>query len=169
MSKIPKVNSDNEIIGETTVKEAVENGWPRRVARVFLFNNDGEILLQKRSSTMLSFPGMWDQSAAGHVDVGEDNFTTANRELEEELGVNDIELYQITDCYKNSHGKEQTFDAVYKGKVSSGANFEVDKNEVSEIKWFSIADFEAEILNNPDKFVPPFVEVWNTFKTELVK
>ena len=46
-----------------------------------------ELLLQKRSAQKDSFPGLYDISAAGHLDPGEDFAAAARRELAEELGV----------------------------------------------------------------------------------
>ena len=97
---IPKINEQDEVIGETTIEEAVVNGWPRRVSRVFVFDESGNILLQKRSQTMLSYPGLWDQSAAGHVDIGEAYKDAAKRELYEELGL-ELNLVEVATSHRN--------------------------------------------------------------------
>ena len=168
-NKIPKVNDDNEVIGETTIAEAVENGWYRRISRVFLFDEKGRLLLQRRSSTMRSFPNLWDQSAAGHSDVGEDPATAARRELEEELGVSNLQLKEIVDAFPNANGHEKTFDSVYKGLVSSSVSLKLDNQEVSDIRWFAIDEFETALAANPADFVPPFVNVWKNFKDRLLQ
>ena len=51
-----------------------------------------ELLLQKRSAQKDSFPGLYDISAAGHLDPGEDFAAAARRELAEELGVTGEEI-----------------------------------------------------------------------------
>ena len=90
-AKIPKLDEDLNIVGETTITEALNNNWWRLVARVYVFDEAGNILLQRRSESMQVYPGRWDQSAGGHVDVGETNEEAAKREALEEIGV-DAEL-----------------------------------------------------------------------------
>ena len=58
-----------------------------RAVHILVFNQRGELFLQKRSMSKDNDPGMWDSSAAGHVDSGESYLDCATREIEEELGV----------------------------------------------------------------------------------
>jgi isopentenyldiphosphate isomerase len=60
--------------------------WHRTV-HIWIRNNKGELLLQKRALTKEVYPGYWDISCAGHIDAGESPETAALRELSEELGV----------------------------------------------------------------------------------
>src|ERR1700690_2049992 len=62
-----------------------------RVVHVLVFNNDGGLLLQKRSMTKDIAPGAWDTSVGGHIDPGEDIWDAARREMSEELGIADID------------------------------------------------------------------------------
>ena len=118
---------------------------------------------------MRSFPNLWDQSAAGHSDVGEEPVAAAKRELYEELGLGDLELKEIVDGFANSHGSEKTFDSVYIGLVDSNVSPKLDDQEVSETRWFTIDEFEMALAENPTDFVPPFVNVWKNFKDRLLQ
>ncbi|MFO1435959.1 MAG: NUDIX domain-containing protein [Gammaproteobacteria bacterium] len=60
-------------------------GLRHRAVHVWVYNPQGEVLLQKRSVRKECFPGLWDSSAAGHVDRGEEH-DCAVRELGEERG-----------------------------------------------------------------------------------
>ena len=51
--------------------------------------------MQKRSRLKDKCPGLWDSSAAGHVDSGEDYAACATRELAEELGLEDHDLKEV--------------------------------------------------------------------------
>jgi len=62
-------------------------GLWHRVAHVWIVNQKGELIVQKRNNTKESWPNLWDVSSAGHCDAGENSLTTAQRELEEELGL----------------------------------------------------------------------------------
>src|ERR1700686_4931160 len=57
-----------------------------KVVHVLVFNDAGNLLLQKRSMNKDVAPGKWDTSVGGHVSPSEDLKTAALREMKEELG-----------------------------------------------------------------------------------
>ena len=63
------------------------SGLRHRAVHILVFNDQGKLFLQKRSMKKDLNKGLWDTSAAGHVDAGEDYTPSAVREAEEELGV----------------------------------------------------------------------------------
>lgn len=74
---------------------AVVHGSPsliRRVVHVLLFNNKGQLLLQKRAKTRDVAPGKWDTSVEGHVHSSESIRDAAYREMMEELGILNCDL-----------------------------------------------------------------------------
>lgn len=54
---------------------------------IWLVDNQGGLLMQRRSEFKDTFPGRWDVSCGGHIESGDESFPTAVRELEEELGL----------------------------------------------------------------------------------
>ena len=52
-----------------------------RAIHVFVFNEAGELYLQRRSMAKDTAPGKWVSSCSGHVDTGEDYDEAAEREL----------------------------------------------------------------------------------------
>ena len=58
-----------------------------RAIGVVVFNDKGQILLQKRSKNKDTHPGFYTLSASGHVSKGETYKQTAQRELFEEIGI----------------------------------------------------------------------------------
>ena len=58
------------------------------VVHVAIFNQAGEMLIQKRQSTRDRFPNLWDISAGGHSIQGETSEEAIAREALEELGYN---------------------------------------------------------------------------------
>ena len=58
-----------------------------RSVGVVIFNENGDVLLQKRSKSKDIEPGKWTISASGHVTWGQEYLEAAGRELFEELGV----------------------------------------------------------------------------------
>ena len=59
---------------------------------VFLFNSEGELLLQQRAFGKKTWPGVWSNSCCGHRLPGEETNAAAARRLEQELGLPDIKL-----------------------------------------------------------------------------
>lgn len=57
------------------------------VVHLHLFNSEGKLFLQKRSSTKDILPGKWDTSVGGHVSPGESIETALRREVSEEIGL----------------------------------------------------------------------------------
>jgi isopentenyldiphosphate isomerase len=82
------VDENGAVIG--TAKRSDLHGNPsliHRVIHILVFDKKGRLLLQKRSLQKDIAPGKWDTSVGGHVNPGEDILSAANREMEEELGV----------------------------------------------------------------------------------
>ena len=81
------VDENDRVVRNAPRSEVHGNNLRHRAVHVFIFNRQGELFLQKRSRWKDRHPLLWDSSAAGHVEAGEDYDGTAARELEEELGI----------------------------------------------------------------------------------
>src|SRR5438445_10229615 len=81
------VNERDEVIGRQTRDEVHRLGLMHRAVHVLVFNSRRHIFLQKRSMKKDRQPGLWDSSASGHLDCGEDYDACAIREVSEELGL----------------------------------------------------------------------------------
>src|SRR3954470_21738469 len=81
------VNERDEVIDRKPRSEVHRLGLLHRAVHVLVFNARGELFLQKRSMSKDKSPGLWDSSASGHLDTGEDYDACALRELREEIGL----------------------------------------------------------------------------------
>src|SRR5258707_11287088 len=81
------VNERDEVLAQKPRNEVHRLGLMHRATHVLVFNSRGQVFLQKRSMTKDRQPGLWDSSASGHVDSGEDYDACVVRELREELGL----------------------------------------------------------------------------------
>ncbi len=166
MANITFVDSNDEIIGYGDRSEAIEKGLAHRIARVFVFNQDNELLIQKRSPKV-KLPGKWDQSAAGHVDEGEDYPTAAAREAKEEIGLRNTELTEFGKFYT-----EEVDEGILKKRFNMlyVAHFEgeltQDNNEVSEIKWINLKELEKWMADTPDDFTQGFLLTYSYYKKQ---
>ena len=147
------VDEEGVPTGETVErKKAHTLGIRHRTSHVWIARiKDGklQVLLQKRSDQKDSYPGCYDISSAGHIPAGVDFIPSALRELKEELGV-DAAPEQLHLCgqrrfsYKGMfHGQDfwdnQVSNVYLLWMDRDEASFSLQKEEVSEVKWF---DFE---------------------------
>jgi isopentenyldiphosphate isomerase len=160
MTNIDFVDMKDSVIGSGTIDEARANGHIHRVVRVFIYNERGELLLQKRASHMKSFPDKWDHSAAGHVDQGEVYEDAAKRELMEEVGISGINLSDHGKYFSEEADEEgqvkKRFNTVYRG-VYDGA-VKPNPDEVSDVRWISPVALEDWMDGHPEEFTMGFIE-----------
>jgi isopentenyl-diphosphate delta-isomerase type 1 len=147
------VDENDRPVGVATRGEAQQKGLLHRIARIVVYDENGNVLLQKRSSSRPTWPNCWDNSAAGHVDVGEDYITAARRELKEELGV-DGKPEEI--AYYKAEGeldgrKFNRFTTVFKVVLSSDTHFTPQEDEVSGLRWFSVDELNELVKSSPNE------------------
>ena len=107
-------------------------------AVVFLFrvSSDGvlELLWQKRGAGVSRFPGYYDISAGGHVNLGESLVEAAVREAREEIGatISADDLGFVTMRGYNKNRFVWVYAVNWTGRTEE---FHFDDDEVEEVKW----------------------------------
>jgi 16S rRNA (adenine1518-N6/adenine1519-N6)-dimethyltransferase len=132
------------------------NNLRHRAVHMLLFNADGDLYLQKRSIWKDRNPGLWDSSAAGHVDSGEDYPTAARRELQEELGIEApplLPLARLTPTESNGWEFIQAYHARHEGP------FQPATMEVETGAFFSVSKIRHWAASNPADFSPVFLKI----------
>ncbi|HSX42723.1 MAG TPA: NUDIX domain-containing protein [Candidatus Saccharimonadales bacterium] len=160
--KILVVNDNDQPIGEFSKEEVWEKGLLHRIVRIMVEDEEGRILLQKRSMQVDTFPGCWDHSAAGHVDAGEDYEEAAKRELHEELGISNATLHKIA-VYRTSNTfngrKLNRFNALYKATIDASQPLNLQESEVGEAKWFTLDEVKELVAEQPDNVTDGLAQV----------
>ncbi|HSX52907.1 MAG TPA: NUDIX domain-containing protein [Patescibacteria group bacterium] len=162
------VDENDNPLRAATMPETHAKGLIHRVVRIMVEDSQGRILLQKRAPNM-SWPNCWDNSAAGHVDAGEDYLTAARRELFEEIGIKTDKLDEIGKYY--TQGKYQSqihkrFNNLYKVVLTAiPQQMALQKEEVASVKWFSLKDIKKLIKDKPDKVTDGLRDVIERFYT----
>lgn len=101
-----------------------------------IFNEDGKILLVKRSPN-ITFPGLW-CIPCGYLEYDEDVRAGIVREVEEETNLI-IEPLEVFTAHSNFHNpKQHTVGIWFLSKVVSGNPLAGD--DASEIGWFDLAE-----------------------------
>lgn len=135
------VDERNRVIGQLTRGEIHQRRLRHRAAHILIFNDQGELFLQKRSMNKDEFPGVWDSSAAGHVEIGESYDHCILREVKEELGIQlpaPPERLLLLDAMPVT-GMEfcQIYRAIHNGP------FILNRDEIETGRWFT----PAELVN----------------------
>ena len=110
-----------------------------------------ELLLQLRSQGKDLYPGFYDTSSAGHIAAGEDIFTGARRELEEELGltVTDDELHPLgvqKNIYDNGHYHDREHCHVFLYRADIGdSDIRYQESEVDSVMWLGLEEIARAI------------------------
>jgi 16S rRNA (adenine1518-N6/adenine1519-N6)-dimethyltransferase len=152
------VDSVDNVIGSASRSYVHANNLLHRAVHIWIFNKKGEILLQKRSMEKDRFPGRWTSSVSGHVDSGETYEHAALREIEEEIGIQIAKPLKQIGYITASERTEQEFIKLYTG-VSEGP-FQINEEEVSELRWVSPKQLEQWLQEDPEAFTPSLDELW---------
>ena len=167
MEQLEYVNEHDEVIGVTSFQECFENQLTARAARVFLFDDTGKLYIQRRALSMTSAPGLWDQSAAGHLNVGESYEHAAARETEEELGIKGLTLHEIAYYYHEEphpkHTVVKRFNKLFVAQYD-GQPITFDPREVIDGRWVSIDQLEEWMQKEPQDFADGFLYVYQKYK-----
>ncbi|BCB96542.1 NUDIX hydrolase [Dissulfurispira thermophila] len=113
-----------------------------KVVHILVFNDRGELLLQKRSMKKDVAPGKWDTSVGGHVPNGEDLITAAIRETEEELGITPINLKPL---YSYIHSNTYESEMVFTHSCIYNGPFTFNKEEIDEIRFWDMKEIKNAI------------------------
>ncbi|MGB0743495.1 MAG: NUDIX hydrolase [Opitutales bacterium] len=136
-------------------------GLLHRAVHVFVFNQAGQLYLQRRSMLKDSAPGKWVSSCSGHVDAGEDYDAAARRELGEEIGLYRPENFQRV--FKEPACEATGHEFVWVYRCNSEGPFTLDPVEVSEGQWIDLDALNHWIEESPRDFAWSFTHLWREY------
>lgn len=151
MEMLSIVNDNDEVIGEATRPDIYANKYRHRIAHVLVFNDQKQMLLQKRSANLSYCPDHWSTAVGGHVAHGETYEDAAKRECTEEIGVTLPLTFFAKDDYESTDAHHAKFLCTF--TASFNGPFNPDPNEVSAVGFFSIEEIKAKVAQG-EKFHP---------------
>jgi isopentenyl-diphosphate delta-isomerase type 1 len=157
------VNEQDEVIGKKARSEVHRLGLMHRATHVLVFNQHGQVFLQKRSMKKDRQPGLWDSSASGHVDSGEDYDACAVRELREEIGLRVSEVPRRLFKLPASHETDQEHVWVY--RCEAEGPFRLHPDEIERGDWFNPAEVTRWMKERPDDFASALLVIWRKVMT----
>jgi isopentenyl-diphosphate Delta-isomerase len=147
------VDEQDQVVGEMGKMEAHQKGLLHRAFSIFVFNDKGEMLLQKRASSKYHSGGLWTNTCCSHPRSSETTEQAAKRRLTEEMGFT-CEL-------------KKTFSFIYRAELDKGlTEYELDHvfigtftenptpnpEEVEDFKWISFNDLKQQVNSYPEEF-----------------
>lgn len=148
----PLVNEAGETIGKATRKECHSGSkLLHPVVHLHIFNDAGDLYLQKRSMTKDIQPGKWDTAVGGHVDLGETVEEALRREVREELGITDFIPQLITRYIFESEIEKElvhSFCTIYNGTITP------DPSELDGGRFWTATEIKDNLGKNI--FTPNF-------------
>ena len=146
MEKWDILDAEGQPIGKTAVrgKTTLSSGEYHLVVHIWVVSDDGKFLIQRRSKLKKLMPGEW-AATGGAAISGEDSFTAAKRELEEELGlVSDENSLKFIKRVK----RRSAFVDIWKIKCNIPAEeFKLQESEVDRVKWVTKQQLKDMISN----------------------
>jgi len=135
-------------------------GLRHRAVHILIFNDKAELLLQKRSMNKDLNKGLWDTSAAGHVDKGENYATCAPRELQEELQV----AAELTPLFKLEPTAELGMEFIRVYHCEHNGPFRYAADEIDEVRWASLEEIDGRVAQDDATLTQTFKIIWRRYR-----
>ena len=162
------VDKNDVEVGTMEKMEAHRDGGTlHRAFSVFVFNTDGDLLLQRRADHKYHSGGLWTNTCCSHPRPGETVREAANRRLVEEMGMECklVELFSFEYKAELDGGMtEWELDHVLLGL--SDVEPKSNPDEVAEFKYMPLSEIDSDLKSNPDHYTEWFKICFKRVKLE---
>lgn len=151
-----------------------KNKFPHRAFSLFLFDKSNNFILQKRASKKITFPSLWTNACCSHPlavpseeedKIGIKRAAVRRTKIELNLDV-EVDNLVLVDkvLYRADSDKifeEYEYDHVFVSRYTNDIkNIEPNKDEVDELKAFSIGELTKMVNDKPSNFTPWFANIF---------
>lgn len=165
------VDRDDNEIGYASKADAHDGGGIlHRAFSLFLFSDDGKLLLQKRAPSKRLWGGYWSNSCCSHPRRGETLAVATSRRLLDELNFEANLEYVYRFCYEagfGDAGSENELCHVFLGRAS--VELQPNASEIAEIRYVSAAALANEFADSPESFTPWFKQEWGELNSNYTE
>jgi isopentenyl-diphosphate delta-isomerase len=163
------VDADDRAIGFQTKADCHDrDGLLHRAFSLFVFNDRGEVLLQRRAANKRLWPLYWSNSCCSHPRRGEEMEQAVHRRLYQELRIRSelsyLYKFQYAASYEDA-GSERELCWVYIGTTSDPVR--ANATEIAEWRYVSPDQLNLELQQSPGRFTPWFKLEWPEIQTAL--
>jgi isopentenyl-diphosphate delta-isomerase len=152
------VNETDSVLRQEARSVVHTHGLWHRGAHVFLFDNGGRLLVQKRSANRRQYASLLDCSVSEHVKAGEDYLDGARRGLEEELSVSGLDPKPVA-TFRMVYGPGDNEISTFFHAVVDFADVQFDPEEIEAVAWLHVEEILEWMKNEPTAFCGWFVEI----------
>ena len=154
MELLDVLDENGKLTGQKEERTIIheKNLWHIHVG-IWIMNEKGELLFQKRSPNKKVNPNKWTRTG-GHVDSGETPLIGIQRETEEEIGVKiPTEKIELVNIKKQPIGKGSHFTYSYFAFVNYKIeDYTMQKEEVIDLKYMTIEEMEQAYKSEDDSY-----------------
>ncbi len=149
--RVIRVDERDLNLGAAGKIEVHEAGLLHRAFSVFLFDDEGRLLLQRRARGKYHSGGLWANSCCGHPRPGEQTRLAAIRRTQEELGIS----VDLTESFRFRYRVELGNGLIENELVHMmfgrfHGTPRPDPSEVSQTRWISLDDAAREAADAPE-------------------
>lgn len=162
--KVVLVDENDNQIGLMPKLEAHEKAVLHRAFSVFIFNNENELMLQRRALSKYHSPGLWTNTCCSHQRDGEANLDAGKRRLQEEMGFETELKETISFIYKAPFDNgltEHELDHILVGHYNDEPK--INPEEVDSWKWMALEDVKKDIVKHPERYTAWFKIIFDKF------
>lgn len=147
------VDEDDRVIGTEGKMAAHMAGKLHRAVSVFVFNTDGQLLLQQRAASKYHSAGLWSNTCCGHPRPEEETGPAAHRRLQDEMGFDCPLQPGCSFVYKRQLDDgliEHEYDHVFVGHHDDAPA--PTPAEVADWRWVGVDELLTDLEANPDRY-----------------
>lgn len=164
------VDEMDQAIGSLSKREChMGKGTLHRAFSLFIFNSNGDLLLQQRSTEKPLWPLYWSNSCCSHPRRGESMESATQRRVEEELGfsceLNYLYKFEYRAQYQDvgsEHELCHVFYGFYDGEIKA------DPDEIADWRFLPIEEVSRELKQNGESYSPWFKMEWETIEQKYL-
>ncbi len=164
--KLITVDADDKVTGYCSRAAChAGDGIQHRAFSIFIFDRDGRVLLQQRSSQKPLWPLFWSNSCCSHPRAGESTAEAAQRRLTEELGIDVPLTYVYKFAYQARYdetGSENELCSVFVGQTDQA--IEVNPDEINAWRYLTLDELDDELPAAPERFTPWLKLEWKRLR-----
>lgn len=161
------VNERDEAIGTMGKMRAHQEGVLHRAFSIFLFDEQGRLLLQRRAPGKYHSAGLWTNTCCSHPRPSESLLDAAHRRLKEEMGIVAELVPRFSFIYHAALGNglmEHELDHVLFGTYSGAVR--PDPLEVGDWKYIHPDALETDLVTHPERYTVWLRACWARVRKE---
>lgn len=138
-----------------------DGGLLHRAFSIFVINNSGQILLQRRAKNKYHCPGLWANTCCSHPQPGMTLLGCARSRLQVEFGfttslqkIGSVQYHLSLDNDLTERELDHIFLGRYNGPVAP------NPDEIGAYKWIEPTSLAQDIRDNPEHYVPWLAKIY---------